>query len=85
MATMRELVASMDRSSSGRDLAPVKARIIAVAERLSTHNTFEESHVYLWSNNLLTNDQQHELELLMQMELGNLPIRFDRKKKPELM
>jgi hypothetical protein len=77
MATLRELLASTDQRFAERDLEQVKARIIAVAERLASHNSLEESHVYLWTTDLLTNDEQLELEMLMQTELGNLPLRFD--------
>ena len=82
MATLRELVANGDRPSIGRDLEQVKARISAVAEQLATHNTLEENHVYLWTNTLLTSNEQHELEMLMQTELGNLPSRFNERKSP---
>lgn len=80
MATMRELVASRDRPVMVRDLEQVKARIVAVAERLATHNALEESEVYLWATSLLTNGEQLELEMLMHTELGNLPLRFAEQK-----
>jgi hypothetical protein len=79
METMRELLASKDRPSTERDLKPVRARVVAIAERLATHNTLEESHVYLWTNTLLTKDEQQELEMLVHGELGNLPPRFKER------
>lgn len=82
MATMRELVASGDRPSIERDLEPVRARVVAIAERLATHNTLEESHVYLWTKSLLTKDEQQELEALVHRELANLPPRFSGKESP---
>ena len=85
MATMRELVASRDRPATVRDLEQVKARIVAVAERLATHNTLEESEVYLWATSLLTSGARSDLAMLIHTELNNLPPRFDQQDEAELM
>jgi hypothetical protein len=82
MAIVRQLLTSLDQQSTARSLEQVNARIIGVAERLATHNTLEESHVYLWTTSLLTNEEQAELEMLMHTELGNLPLRFEGKRNP---
>jgi hemerythrin superfamily protein len=82
IATMRHLLTSSDQRFPARDLEDVNAQIIAVAERLATHNALEETHVYLWVKGLLNDEEQAELEMLMHRELGNLPLRFNDKANP---
>jgi phage shock protein A len=81
-ATMRHLLTSTDQQLAARALKGVQARIVAVEERLATHNALEEGQVYLWTRSLLGDAEQFALAARVQNELANVPPRFaDAKTK----
>lgn len=82
IAVMRDLMAN-DQQDIAPALEDVRARIAAVEERLATHNTIEESQVYLWTATLLSDEEQAELETLLRNELDNMPRRFAAKTNPD--
>ena len=75
IATMRDLIAN-NAQDVASVLKDVRARVVAVEERLATHNTIEESQVYLWTAGVLSEGEQAELRTRLQNELGKLPHRF---------
>lgn len=76
IASMRDLLTITDQQVAAQELEEVRARIIAVSERLAVHNRLEEDQVYLWTGSLLSEAQQSELEARVHNELGNMPPRF---------
>jgi len=72
---MRDLIAN-NAQDVASVLKDVRARVVAVEERLATHNTIEESQVYLWTAGVLSEGEQAELRTRLQNELGKLPHRF---------
>jgi choline dehydrogenase-like flavoprotein len=75
MRELRELHQS-DRQDSPRILAKVQEQISRVHDRLKAHNELEESQVYHWAGALLDGSEQKELNAKLQLELNNVPARF---------
>jgi hypothetical protein len=71
----RELAAQAGPPDRGR-LLQIKRRVLAVAERLGSHNRFEEQQIYLWPEALLGVEARAELARRMKREIENLPPRF---------
>jgi hemerythrin-like domain-containing protein len=84
LAAMRGLMAT-DAQDIALDLNEVRTRVAAVEERLVTHNTIEESQVYLWTSTLLRDEEQAALAKRLQDDLDNMPRRFTAVPKPNLM
>jgi NADH dehydrogenase/NADH:ubiquinone oxidoreductase subunit G len=74
--SVRGLLTTSDNQRLGKELKNVEASMAAVAERLETHNKFEEERIYLWSGEILTEAQQSELASRVQAELSKMPPRF---------
>lgn len=75
IAAMRDLIAN-DEQDVASVLKNVRAKVVAVEERLAAHNTIEESQVYIWMATILSDEEQAELAERLQNELGNMPHRF---------
>lgn len=73
---IRELSAKSEPELIARQLADVRAKIAALSERLAAHNRLEESRIYLWAGDLLSDCEQSALAERVQNELENLPPRF---------
>jgi hemerythrin-like domain-containing protein len=75
MKQLRELERG-DRHDAASILAKVQEQIASVHDRLEAHNQLEESEVYHWAGALLDDVQQKALNEKLQLELNNLPARF---------
>ena len=76
IASVRTLLLAGDSDLRDTQLANVKARIAAVADRLVIHNKLEEEGIYLWVGTLLSRQEQSELARRVRDELGAMPPRF---------
>lgn len=76
IATLRDLLKNEDQLFAARKLKAIDAGIIAVERRLAIHNLLEETEVYLWTRNLLSDAEQNALAARIQTELDNVPPRF---------
>src|SRR6185295_4812469 len=61
IATLRDLLKNEDQLFAARKLKAIDAGIIAVGKRLAIHNLLEETEVYLWTRNLLSDAEQTAL------------------------
>ena len=61
---------------SDAGLISVRDTVLAVEERLITHNEIEENQIYHWAGTLLTETEQTELAARINAELENRPPRF---------
>jgi len=80
IVTTRNVIKTSESSDSvlvGEQPREVRARIAAVEERLSPHNSVEENEVYLWPPLLLSEADQTALLERLERELTNLPSRFE--------
>jgi hypothetical protein len=71
----REL-AARDGRAEPETLRRIEGRVAAVAERLAEHNRFEERHVYLWPEALLSPAHIELLRGATRREVESLPPRF---------
>lgn len=76
IATLRDLLKNQHQLFAARKLEAVGAATIAVERRLAIHNLLEETEVYLWTRNLLSDAGQAALAARIQGELNNVPPRF---------
>ncbi|HEY0078732.1 MAG TPA: hemerythrin domain-containing protein [Pyrinomonadaceae bacterium] len=85
---MRELAGAVNaaREPASQDSAPererllqIRARALAVAERLAEHNRIEEQQVYLWPRALLAGAELDTLRAGVRREIENLPPRFSEE------
>lgn len=79
--TMRGLLSNAERQEVGEELDKVRARIAAVEQRLSAHNSMEENYVYLWTVTVLNHEEQSALAARVEMELDRMPPRFSANEK----
>ena len=75
MKQLRELHRG-DHQDSARILAKVQEQISRVHDRLEAHNELEESQVYHWAGALLDGSEQKALNEKLELELNNVPVRF---------
>jgi hypothetical protein len=76
IAILRDLLKNKDQLIAARKLEAIGAATIAVERRLAIHNLLEETEVYLWTRNLLSDAEQTALAARIQSELNNVPPRF---------
>lgn len=82
IASMRDLLTTINQQVAARELEDVRARVNAVGQRLVAHNTLEESQVYLWTGRLLSEAEQAALAARVHEELENMPPRFTANASP---
>jgi iron-sulfur cluster repair protein YtfE (RIC family) len=75
MKQLRELHRG-DRQDSAPILAKVQEQMSRLRGRLEAHNELEESQVYHWASALLDDLEQKALNEKLQLELNNVPARF---------
>ncbi|CAN5420928.1 hypothetical protein BH10ACI1_BH10ACI1_35620 [soil metagenome] len=76
LQSLREKKANVEFSEQNADM---RFKLIFVKERLETHNRIEETEVYKWLDLLLSSAERDALNKRMEMEITNLPLRFDGK------
>ena len=74
---MRALKAISGADAVGESLREVRRIVLAVKNRLSTHNQLEEKQVYGWVDVLLDGAARSALDARVRRELENLPPRFN--------
>ncbi|HKZ79594.1 MAG TPA: hemerythrin domain-containing protein [Pyrinomonadaceae bacterium] len=75
--TIRELLGNPNPSSEcDAALKEIQKTIVAVAERLATHNRLEEEQVYRWPVAILSSAELKLLRDALKQEIENLPQRF---------
>jgi hemerythrin-like domain-containing protein len=74
---MRSLLEA-DQSQVTKQLKQVCETVIAVKNRLETHNELEEKQVYGWADSLLKASERVSLIKNMEREINNLPPRFSK-------
>jgi hypothetical protein len=73
---MRTLAKVSDRAVIDKGLAIVRETVLAVEEKLATHNLLEETFVYRLAGTVLNAKEQAELANNINRELENRPPRF---------
>jgi hemerythrin superfamily protein len=63
-------------SSSATQSADAAVKIQAIRERLVLHNRLEETQIYVWTDNFLSEEEQTDLNRKIAGELAKLPPRF---------
>ncbi|HEX5833241.1 MAG TPA: hypothetical protein VFY34_05290 [Pyrinomonadaceae bacterium] len=74
VAITRRLLAN--EGNSAEELPEVEKKVLAIRTRLIEHNAIEETGIYIWCLNLLSEAEQSELGAQVQKELENMPPRF---------
>jgi hemerythrin superfamily protein len=78
---MRDLLRATDRQTIDEGLNAVRNTIVEVEERLTTHNELEETQIYCWATNVLSEQERLELAAQINRELANQPPRFFKATK----
>lgn len=72
---LRDLLVA-DQTDVVNRLRDIRKKVLAVRNRLETHNESEETEVYKWADVLLQSTERALLNEKMEKEIGNLPPRF---------
>ena len=73
---LRELSSLFGKTESEPGLKTVLDAVLAVEDRLATHNDIEEKQVYHWATTILTETEQIDLANRINAELDYRPPRF---------
>lgn len=78
---IRESTVIGDRRSETETVDQVRQIVVAVSDRLESHNQLEEQFVYSLPQKILSIDEQSELAATIRRELENLPLRFAKSRE----
>jgi hemerythrin superfamily protein len=65
-----------DRHAGDDEIRTVRDTILEIEKRLLRHNELEENRIYRWAAIILNAQEQADLAMRVNAELGNRPARF---------
>ena len=73
---LRDLLNATDRHAGDDEIRTVRDTILEIEKRLLRHNELEENRIYRWAAIILNAQEQADLAMRVNAELGSRPARF---------